>query len=188
MVSGSYGGASIKVNDWLLVGAIAVGGYLLYKTLWKPVGDVTGAVGDVATRGGEALGSGFDIFNTLFDKINDGVANIGEGAQPIDYGNIKQVTFNDSIQSITDAGEAYGTPLVTARTSSGKSSTIAAAKNTYYPTLNIGFDQYGQGYSAAGPVSYPNKLPVTTVPGKANKITSTKSSTATDIFTKKAYS
>jgi len=189
MVSGSYKGASLKIDDVLVIGALAVGGYFLYKTVIKPTSDVTNTAADVFGRGGEAIGSGFDIWNTIFDKINDKISGFGaDTAQPVDYNNVNQVSFNDYVTKVETTGTAYNMPVVTATTSSGKKSSVIAAPKTYYSNLGIGFDQYGQGYSAAMPVSYPNKavLPVITTK-TATPTTTTKTTTATSIFTKKPY-
>lgn len=189
MASGSYKGASINVNDWLILGALAVGGYFIYKSVVKPTAEIGGTISDTTGRAGEAIGSGFDIFNTIFDKINAALqTKTQDTAQPVNYSLVTApVSALDYVTEVKQTGTAYNLPVVSVKTSGGKSSSIIAKPSTYYSKLGIGFDQYGQGYSAAAPVSYPNKLPVTTTPTKTTTTTTKTAIPATSIFYKKPY-
>lgn len=55
-------GMGFKVSDWVLIAALAVGGYFVYTTFIKPGKKVTGAVGDVAS----GLGTDFGLINNAF--------------------------------------------------------------------------------------------------------------------------
>lgn len=78
-----------------------------------------------------------------------------------------QISGSNPITSIYPTGSAFNMPVVTVRDSSGRSSSIIAAKDTYYPTLAVGFDSKGAGYSSA---FAGNKAPTTTTQ-KAQLIT-----------------
>lgn len=64
MASGGYKGANVKVNDWVLVGFIALAGYFAYKMWVKPISDVTNAVGGAVSGGINAVETGVkDVIN-----------------------------------------------------------------------------------------------------------------------------
>lgn len=194
MVSGSYKGASINVNDWILVGALAVGGYFLYKSLVKPTAEVTGAVGDIAgssaetfDRGAEAVGSFFDVWDTAFDKLKGAVEGIGGGAKGVDY---TGGSSGMSTQQIIDAGGVYGLSgqdivtniEATARHSRTTSPTKAVAVIPVYDKVSgTGVNAAGYGYSSAFDLGARGT-------GTGISATTTKNTAATDIFTKKPYS
>lgn len=122
------------------------------------IGQIGSTTGDVFGRGGEAAGSLFDIYDTAFDKINDMIKKIGTGSNsgvtPKDLIDVNLKTNNNSntssvskISNLKDT--AYGLPVVKVTSSTGKSSNVIAAPNTYLPKLGIGFNSAGQGYSSA---------------------------------------
>ena len=176
MVSGSYKGAGININDWLVVGVLAVGGYFRYKTIIKPGADATAGIGEgVGTFGretGETYESISNVWQSIFDKVTgfiNGQNKDNTQTAPPEYKNAGTVSVDNPVQKIETTGKAYGFDTVTIKTPKG-SSTILAAPNKYYPTLGVGFNAAGQGYSSA---FAGNKAP-----SKVN---------ATNVFTNKTY-
>lgn len=158
--------------------------------------------GDTGGSAGGSDGMTY-TFNTA-SNIDDGNSGIPNNSSSGSFRSISQVNgVNNYVASVKDAGSAYGVPLVTVTTSSGESSTIAAAKDTYYPTVGIGFNSVGQGYSsnvplksiptanttAPAPVTASNNLKSSAnVPSASTVYAGNQKSSALDTFTKKAYS
>lgn len=159
----------VKTETVLTLAAIGIGGYLLYKFV-KPLGDVASTAGQGAAfvTSTNPLGSPinpiFPIVNApqMWDKVKELYADIQKSFQNsgvnqvFDSNAIKQTTTSDYVVNVTNTGSAYGIPTVQVRTRSGRSSSVIAAPNTYYPNLGIGFNSSGQGYSAAAPLPTPN--------------------------------
>lgn len=158
-----------KTSDLILYGALAAGGlYLVYK-ISKPIakigddaGTVSGSVANIAEgysntltdlwkNIGDTAASGLNIPKTAFDKVSQAISNINTGVTPILNTNVGETDAKTNIiTTITpNIDTAYGKKTVTVKSSSGKSSTVIAAPNTYYSNLGVGFDSKGQGYSSA---------------------------------------
>jgi len=177
MVSGSYKGAGININDWLVVGALAVGGYFLYKMIIKPTSEVTGAAGSISKDTSSVFhtltGESTETYTIISDKIQSFLKSIGGSGsseqQPLRDNLITQpVTALNPVSKIDITGTAYGMPTHTIKNSSGQSSTIIVAPNTYYKDLGVGFNAAGQGYSSA---FAGNKQPTTSLFTKGNPFT-----------------
>jgi len=186
MVSGGYKGANININDWLVVGALAVGGYFLYKTVIKPTSDATGGVGSgigtIGRESGESFGAVSDLFQGTVGKITDfvtGKNNTSSSKIAPSYKNINEpISALNPVLKVESSGTAYNMPVVTVTTKKGGMSSIVAQKNIYYENLGIGFDSKGQGYSS---IFAGNKQPSL----NTTQILPTTKSNPTSIFTQK---
>lgn len=179
MVSASYKGMGINVNDVIIIGALAVGAYFLYKSVVKPTSQVTGAVGDTASSlgglvsGTAKTGEGFiaetgnagktvvsEIAET-FKAVTDSIQSAFQGSSSPKSGtsalqpksnSITQVSGTNYVTNVAPSTAFNSVPVVTVSTNTGQSSTVVANPNTYYPTLGIGFNSKGQGYSSFKPL------------------------------------
>ena len=162
MVSGGYKGASININDWIVVGLIGVAAYFLYKSIVKPTSQLTSGIGEAGGTVFSETGQSYKAVSDFFQQgWNYLTSQIGAKEQtknmPAEKTSIYQAYTTtkggssnyDYVTRVTPAGTAFGkVPLQTVTLASGKSTTIAAAPNTYYKDLGIGFSSKGQGYSS----------------------------------------
>jgi len=168
MVSGSYNGASIDVSDVLVVGALGVAAYFIYKSVVQPVAKIGNAISDAfvptTTPSGfvmpplasaifpplstNALGQDLSLIGSQFLKL---FTQPTTTSPDVNLGQLQTAGMVSGSNPITkaqiDAG-AFGYPTQTLTTAKG-SSTIIAVPNTYYAGLGVGFNAQGQGYSSA---------------------------------------
>lgn len=91
---------------------------------------VTGGINSASNKLQQLLGSGSSSYNSVQPKTQ-----------------ITRVSASNPIQKITTT-TVYGSPVSQVQTSEG-TVTIPNTPNTYNPSLMIGFNSAGQGYSAA---------------------------------------
>jgi len=145
--------------------------------------------------GGSGGGNDGGATKTTTDSAGSDGNGAATSTKTNSYNFITQVNGKDNyVTGVTSSGSAFGIPFVTVSTSSGQSSTIAAAPDTYYPTVGIGFNSKGDGYSSAAPLKSVASSPVPTPVTATTKtdIPAPKSSAvidtrATDLFTKKLF-
>lgn len=156
MVSGGYKGASININDWLIVGLIGVAAYFLWKSIVKPTTAATSGIGEGIGTIGSETGQSFKAVSDFFQQgwgyltsqigAKAETANI-KTANKSSHDNFK-VSSNDYVTSVKQVGSNFGIPVISVKTSSGKGGTINAIPNTFNETYGIGFNAKGQGYSS----------------------------------------
>lgn len=101
MASGSYKGFSANVPDLLLYGAVGFVAYSIYKSVVKPVSDVTGAVSDTITGGSNSLlpQTKEDVFKSLTQSAIPGVEDL------------KQDIYKSAVSSLTGLPNTLSTGI-----------------------------------------------------------------------------
>ncbi len=155
MASGSYKGASIKIPDLLLYGALGFGLYYFWKTFQKPAADISQTGADVIGAAGNAAESYFNVFDDAFKWASQLIAGNNKNVITTKDNRLNQLTndtisYKNPIKNIENT-TIYGLKSSIISTNKG-STTVINAPNTYYKNLGIGFDSKGQGYSSFQPL------------------------------------
>lgn len=69
-------GYGFQISDWVVAGAVALGGYFIYKALIKPVSDVTEGAGGF-------IKEVFHDTNTIYDTTKETIHDVYEGSKDV---------------------------------------------------------------------------------------------------------
>lgn len=133
-------------ENWLIVGAVALGGYAIYKVLGnKGVEDTTSAVADVATSTAglfkQTAGIGSTILTETQSALDSGITSVKSGRAIYDLNPFVQA--NKVIVDTTTS--LFKTPQTSTLL------TTSQVDNTPY-TTNIGITKEGALFSSAKPL------------------------------------
>jgi hypothetical protein len=95
----------METEDLLILGAVAVGGYLIYKTLGAGIAKTGDAIGDVAGSAGSLISYNL----TGIENLEKGISElINKGLQPQTINNYFPSSDNQAVGATNSAGQTIG--------------------------------------------------------------------------------